>query len=81
MSEPLFEIEARMANGRPFTYAELCVLARLHGNHENRSRLCDKTVQRWRRRGLISFTREGRSAVWRLTDAGRVALGWTNTRP
>lgn len=57
-------IEQRMSNGESFTFGAL------HANlPEAAYRIADKAIQRWRRKGWIAYTREGRSIVWRLTDA------------
>jgi DNA-binding transcriptional regulator PaaX len=65
------EIEARMATGQPFTYGSLC---RTAGQPQDPDRAVDKAIQKWRRKGWIALTREGRQVVWSLTDAGRVAV-------
>lgn len=59
-------IEKRMASGQPFTYGELCALT----PSDEGGRLADRTIQKWRKKGWIAFTREGRNTVWRLTGAG-----------
>lgn len=59
----LAKIETRMASGEPFTYGQLC--KQWPASH----RLIDQTIQKWRRKGLISFARTGRLTVWSLTDA------------
>lgn len=65
------EIEERMADGRPFTYGDLY----LHYWPDiDVSRIADQCIQRWRRKGWISFKREGGTPVWSLTDAGRLAV-------
>lgn len=69
--------ELRMVGADPFTYAELCTIAAGHGSHEGSSRLCDKTLQRWRRKGWIWNWRDGKSTLWALTDAGRAEKGVT----
>lgn len=63
-------IESRMRSGEPFTYGQLC---RLPGMHRDDDRLADKAIQRWRRRGWISFERVGRNTLWTLTEVGKVA--------
>lgn len=60
----------RMLNGEPFTYAGIGAVVSSCGAHEGRDRIADRTIQRWRRKGWIAFTREGRSVVWRLTELG-----------
>ena len=64
-------VEARMSRGGPFTYGELCSL--LGGNDNNR--VADKTIQKWRKKGWISYTRERGRVVWRLTAEGIAAKG------
>lgn len=63
-------LEARMSNGEPFTFQELAHLG-LQAGIEWQS--VDAAIQRWRKRGWIAFTRQGRNVVWRLTPAGREA--------
>lgn len=61
------QIEARMLSGEPFTYAELCVWrGRAEGNPKwpDSDRRIDRTIQKLRRKGLISFRREGGRVVW-----------------
>ena len=58
-------IECRMSSGEPFTYGELCRIQPRPFGEDGRT--ADKTIQKWRRKGWIAFTREGRSTVWRLT--------------
>ena len=60
-------IERRMSNGKPFTYGELCRLGPRPVGEGGRT--ADKIIQKWRRKGWIVFTREGRNTVWRLTEA------------
>lgn len=63
------EIEKRMKSGKPFTFASL------HTNlPEVGYRMADRTIQKWRRKGWISFARNGRDTIWSLTDAGRAAI-------
>jgi hypothetical protein len=71
-------IERRMVSGEPFTYGELC---RLPGLGRDDDRLADKTIQRWRRKGWISFIRFDRSPLWSLTDAGRTMLAAAQEPP
>ncbi|CAM2952938.1 hypothetical protein [Brevundimonas diminuta] len=61
------DLETRMLSGEPFTYGGLCATYGKELN-EDRTRVIDKTIQRLRRKGLIAFTREGRSTVWRPTQ-------------
>lgn len=63
-------IEARMASGEPFTFGELHSLIDL-SDKERSYRLADRTIQKWRKRGLISFVKNGRDVVWSLTDSGK----------
>lgn len=68
----LEKIEARMGSGEPFTYQELAALnpAPLGkpASHNDPDRLADRTIQKWRRKGLIQFTRGGLGGrvVWTL---------------
>jgi hypothetical protein len=61
------KLSRRMASGEPFTYGEL------HAAGLDKRRAADKQIQKWRRKGWISFARFGRQALWSLTDAGRAA--------
>lgn len=78
--EIIAAIEARMGDGRAFSFADLSEIARrLAGwgdlpDGKPTWRLADNAIQRWRKRGWISFVRFGRETVWSLTDAGREAL-------
>lgn len=69
--DTMSDVELRMSGGQSFTYAQLCAVR----DGDDRDRAIDKTIQRWRRKGLIAFTREGGRVVWRLTDAGREHFG------
>jgi hypothetical protein len=60
-------VEDRIFSGEPFTYSALCALR----PNNDADRYADKTIQKYRRKGYIAFTREGRAVVWRLTDAGQ----------
>lgn len=66
-------IEARMRNGEPFTYADLRAARHGLGRGEGDDRLADKTIQKWRRAGWISFVRIGKLTLWALTEEGRRA--------
>ena len=66
-------VETRMASGDSFTFAELCQL----DPDKKTFRLADRTIQKWRRKGWIAFTRSGRLTVWRLTEAGIAAVNST----
>ena len=58
--EPSEEVlTARMLNGESFTFASV-----------GGSRLADRLIQKLRRKGLISFTRDGRNVVWRANKGG-----------
>lgn len=58
-------IEARMLSGEPFTYGGMC--ARFDVG--DRGRTTDKTIQRLRRRGLISYRRiPGQGVVWATVE-------------
>ncbi len=61
--------ERRMATGEPFTFGELYRTVKWNGNGY---READRCIQRWRKKGWISFTRKGRDCVWSLTENGRV---------
>ncbi|WP_371346522.1 hypothetical protein [Ancylobacter sp. IITR112] len=57
-------LERRIFNGEPFTFSGL------HGNHDAAYRPADRLIQKYRKKGFIAFEREGREAVWSLTEAG-----------
>ena len=67
---PLDAVTAYIFSGEPFTYADLCGVNLLTGGDEGKDRVADKSIQKWRRKGYIAFTREGRNVVWRLTPNG-----------
>lgn len=69
----LLEIEARMMSGEPFTFMHLHSLS---GYKSDTYRLADRTIQKWRRKGWISFVRKGHTPIWSLTE-----LGKTEARP
>lgn len=71
LSHVTSEIEKRMSDGSSFTYSQLSALAGGWGFDEGKHRLADKAIQRWRKKGWIAFTREGRLLIWNLTDEGR----------
>lgn len=59
-----------MLSGEPFNYSGLCAARKstfvgddvfLHGDHD---RLIDRTIQKLRRKGLISFKRERGLVIW-----------------
>lgn len=62
------DIERRMASGEPFTHAELCTLT---ADRKDEDRIADKTIQKWRKKGWIYFTRVGHQVLWTLTNEGR----------
>ena len=64
------EIEARMLSGEPFTYGGLVSRRSKLGEGGvcgDDDRLIDRTIQKLRRRGLISFQRAGNVTTWSLT--------------
>lgn len=63
------KIMDRMASGQSFTFSQLW-----HSAGDENYRLVDRLIQKWRRKGWISFDRVGRECVWNMTDAGRQAL-------
>lgn len=70
MSEQLTDVESRMLSGEPFTYGELCAA---FTSDDDRSRTIDRTIQKFRRKGLITFERKGKRIVWTATEAGKAA--------
>lgn len=63
-------IKKRMITGEAFTYAGLCGISTAQGGDEGKDRNADRAIQRWRKKGWIEFTREGRLVVWKLTEKG-----------
>ncbi|ABS68828.1 hypothetical protein Xaut_3600 [Xanthobacter versatilis] len=63
-------VENRMMDGTPFTYSGLAAVSEAAGGDEARDRVADRTIQKWRRRGWISFRRIKREVVWSLTAEG-----------
>lgn len=63
-AEILTYVEQRMSNGQSFTFGSLH-----RGLPDTAYRIADRAIQKWRRKGWIAFTREGRNAVWRLTES------------
>lgn len=55
------QLEDRMLSGEPFTWSQIGGTAEV-----------DRTIQRLRKQGLITFTREGRNCVWRATGRAQV---------
>lgn len=68
----------RVATGVSFTYAQLHEIVDALGANEARDRIADRTIQSWRRKGFIAFTREGRSVIWNLTEAGHAQVALLN---
>lgn len=66
-------IEARMLSGQAFTYgglvAEFAGKTTDHNEAKRIAMLIDRTIQRLRRKGLISYRRSGRDTIWRRTEA------------
>lgn len=71
---PLERIVEAIESGTPFTYGGLSTINDAFGGNESRDRLADRTIQKYRRKGLIEFVRENGRVVWRPTDAGVVAF-------
>lgn len=67
-------IESHIASGETFTLSDLVSIALRYSGDCDADRLADAAIQRWRKKGWISFSRAGRRTVWSLTDAGRLAL-------
>jgi hypothetical protein len=65
-------MEARMTQGKPFTYGDLWI--GLRADTCDVSRVADQCIQRWRKRDWIAFTRQGGKVIWSLTDAGKEAI-------
>ena len=64
-------IESRMGNGKPFCLMDLYIFPQAGFNAD---RIADRAIQRWRKRGWISFERQKGVPVWSLTETGRAAL-------
>lgn len=64
-------VVAQMSSGQPFTYMDLCFLT---DGKRDESRVADKTIQRWRRRGWIAFVRVKGRPVWNLTEKGKAEI-------
>lgn len=73
MTTTLEKIEARMASGEEFTFQQLWLSFETGNDQENVYRLVDRTIQKWRKAGLISFVRQGNRVIWSLTDEGKSA--------
>ena len=65
------DMEERMACGTPFETMQICAIAEDMGLHWRKG---DAAVRQWSRRGWITFSREGRDTVWRLTKEGHEAV-------
>lgn len=64
-------ILARMASGAPFTYGDLHYPLPKKGTDGcETARVADQAIQRWRKKGWISFTRVRGQCVWSLTNLG-----------
>ena len=61
----LARIEAVIFSGEPFTLHDLRKWGR------DSESIADRTVQKHRKAGLISFVRFGPQVIWGLTEAGR----------
>lgn len=59
-------LHKRMGGGRPFTYLDLCAIP----GGDAGCRIADREIQRWRRKGLITFSRVRGRPIWRLTPEG-----------
>jgi hypothetical protein len=70
--EILKAVEARMANGEPFTFVQLH--SPFSGQEVAAFRIADRAIQKWRKKGWIAYALEGRTPVWSLTPAGRAVL-------
>jgi len=66
------KIQARMLNGEPFTYGELCAENRTEDASLYRAiggcTLIDQTIQKLRKSGKITGERKGRTFIWRATE-------------
>lgn len=60
----IVRLERRILSGEPFTFYGL------HGGLDDAARQADRLIQKYRKKGFIAFEREGREAVWSLTEAG-----------
>lgn len=64
--EPVIaEIERRIFSGESFTFHDL------HSGLDSAYREADRLIQKHRKKGFISFERQGRDSVWSLTEAGK----------
>lgn len=68
----------RMLSGEPFGLSKIVqLLMQENGGKpvtEDRAdcdRIADAMIQQFRKKGLISFVRHGRGAIWTVTEAGR----------
>lgn len=68
MSDELRKIEDRMMSGEPFTFRQLQSLS---VSYIDTYRVADRALQKWRRKGWITFERKGRTPIWSLTDKGK----------
>lgn len=61
------QIEARIKSGEPFTFSDVWVPVCNGDHHHDAYRLADRTIQQWRRKGLIRINgRRGSSPLWEL---------------
>jgi hypothetical protein len=70
-------LEHRMLGGDPFSHHDPpAPSAPVSGRFvPEPERLIDRAIQRFRRKGWISFKHEGGRVVWRWTSAGEIACG------
>lgn len=62
----LSDIERHMMAHETFRYGDMCRL--FNAVPHSRDREIDGTIQRWKKRGWITFKREGKNVVWRKTN-------------
>lgn len=55
------DLETHITNGAAHTYPGLC---EQFASSEQHKMQIDRTLQKLRRKGLINFTRNGRTVVW-----------------
>jgi hypothetical protein len=75
MDEVAELLENRIFSGTPFTHGQLC-----DGAGPTAYATADRLIQKYRRLGLISSERSGRSFVWSLTSTGQKERA-TRSRP
>ncbi len=64
----IVRLERRIFSGEPFTFYGL------HGGLDAAYRPADRLIQKYRRKGFISFEMKGRQPVWSLTETGRAEM-------